>query len=812
MTDFPHLCKSETRVSRSSIRRRLVAASLPASALLLAGCGGAGQTAPSPIAAPAPTPAPTPSPAPTPTPTPVDSFNTAEYRRSDGANYHDANTAWAAGASGTGVTVAVIDSGVDADSPEFTGRIHPMSADVAGGARGFDEAGSDGHGTNVAQLLLGARNDTGTVGIAWNATLLALRADRPGSCTDTTSTTPDERGCRFTDAAIAAGVDRAVSAGAKVINISLGGSTPAQILIDSVSRATASGVIIIVAAGNDGDSTDSADDPNNPDPFAQGLLQAGNGLVIIAGSNNETGQISAFSNRAGNGAANYLLALGERVCCDYENGDLRREVTDDGSFVFVISGTSYSAPQVAGAAALLAQAFPNLSGRQIVDLLLTTATDVGPIGTDSVNGRGILNIPRAFAPQGVTTLAGTSVALPLDRMMGGYSAAMGDAALRTSTPAVVLDGYQRAYAVGLNRIMQPLSLRQSVLLSGLVGQGRSVSGGNAQMAVSLAVQPGQWTPSLMPVAAAGADAARARLLAGTVMIRVSRAASFGIAVERGAQGLSAMLAGRSGGAFLVAEGASANRMTGMRGSAGTALRLAVAPDIALSMTAERGSVAAIFPGQRLADPTGLDRPAAYNRLGLAIDHRRTVGRVGWDGGIGASILTERDSVLGARWSALLGQSGSRTLFVDGAARIDLDRRWHIGAEWREGWTQTSGAGLIGGGSMVRTRAWAVDIGRVGLLVANDQLALRLAKPLRVESGGLMINAPIGYDYVTQLATTGRILLPLTPVGREHVIEAVWSAPAFGGRLTLNSFWRDQPGHIAAAPDDLGAAVRFNLGF
>jgi hypothetical protein len=99
-----------------------------------------------------------------------------------------------------------------------------------------------------------------------------------------------------------------------------------------------------------------------------------------------------------------------------------------------------------------------------------------------------------------------------------------------------------------------------------------------------------------------------------------------------------------------------------------------------------------------------------------------------------------------------------------------------------------------------------------LLVAQDQLALRLAQPLRVESGGLMINAPVGYDYATLMATSGRILLPLMPVGREHVVEAAWSAPAFGGRLTLNSYWRDQPGHIASASDDLGAAVRFNLGF
>lgn len=296
------------------------------------------------------------------------------------------------------------------------------------------------------------------------------------------------------------------------------------------------------------------------------------------------------------------------------------------------------------------------------------------------------------------------------------------------------------------------------------------------------------------------------------MLRLSPGASLGIAVKRGAEGLSAMLAGRRSGPFLMAEDSSANRMIGLRGSAGTALRLAVVRDAALSITAEQGAVAAIMPGQRLADPTGLDRPASYNRFGVAIDHRLYRDRIGWDARIGTSLLTERESLLGARWSALLGQSGSRTLFVDGAGRVDLDRRWHVGVEWREGWSRSISSGLIHGSSMVRTRGWAVDVGRKGLMAENDQFAIRLAQPLRVESGGLMINAPVAYDYATLMATQGRIEMPLVPIGREQLVEAVWTGPMWGGWLTINGFWRDEPGHVAAARDDLGAAVRFALGF
>ena len=77
-----------------------------------------------------------------------------------------------------------------------------------------------------------------------------------------------------------------------------------------------------------------------------------------------------------------------------------------------------AAPQVAGAVALLAQAFHNLSGAQIVNLLLSSARDAGDAGTDPVYGRGILDIGRAFAPQGSTALAGTSVAVPLADIAG----------------------------------------------------------------------------------------------------------------------------------------------------------------------------------------------------------------------------------------------------------------------------------------------------------------------------------------------------------------------------------------------------------
>lgn len=382
-----------------------------AACALLAACGGGGGGTNS---TPAPTPTPTPAPTPTPTTT---NFDTAEYRRSDGASYHCAIDAWQDGITGDGSIIAVIDTGIDQDSPEFTGRIHVDSTDVAGN-RGIDA--EDDHGTNVALVAAAARNNTGVLGIAWDAQVLVLRADDPGTCG---ADTPDDAsvGCQFDDRNIAAGVDQAIASGASVINISLGGGSATSVLTDAVARASAAGIVVVVSAGNGGDGSEPGVDPDQPDPFASSLLAAGGNNVIIVGSIDENGVISDFANRAGNDAAFYLTARGEAICCVYENGQIFQ---DDEGFVYLFSGTSFSAPQVSGAVALLAQAFPNLTGAEIVEILLDTARDAGAAGTDAVYGRGVLDIAAAVAPSGSTTVAGTGYTLSAGDNFGLGSGAM----------------------------------------------------------------------------------------------------------------------------------------------------------------------------------------------------------------------------------------------------------------------------------------------------------------------------------------------------------------------------------------------------
>ncbi|MBB6426409.1 S8 family peptidase [Sphingopyxis sp. JAI128] len=763
-------------------------------AFSLASCGGGGGGArPSPTPAPPPAPAP----APTPTPPPTGNFNTGETRRSDGVNFHGAITAYQAGATGQGILAGVIDDGIDLDSPEFAGRISSASADLAG-SRGIDGEGT--HGTNVAQILLGGKNDAGTFGIAFDASLLVLRADRPGSCA-TEDPSNDESGCRYPETAIAAGLDRAVSAGARVVNISLGGEDPpGASLRAAVARATAAGIIVIVAAGNEGDTSANGNDPNNPDRFAQGLRDAGGGLVVIAGSVDGSGTISPFSNRAGGYAGSYLAALGEGVCCAYENGALKTE----GNFVFVLNGTSFAAPQVAGAVALIAEAFPNLSSQQIVSLLYQSARDAGAAGADGVYGQGILDIARAFQPMGATALTGTSTAVPLGAPLGLLGGPMGDAG-GAGTVGLVTDGFGRAFNVdfgGSLGIRRP-DFKLSGAIGGLV---RQQSAASSSLALSLVTAPGAGGTDAL-AGLSFHDAQRARTLAASVMTRIDARTRFGFAAGRGTGGLLAGERGENGHAMLIGDAAHAGLGFAASPGAGALVRYNIVKNQYVNIYAEQGWVS----GSRWQDDPLLRyrsrRDGRYQRVGAAWDARLGPVRAA----LGASWLRESDSLLGARLGPVFGAGGATSLVGDASFGVGVGRGWNLSGAWRQMWTRSDRGGLVAGGSLWSS-AFSFDVARASLFRSGDHAALRFAQPLRVARGGLDLMLPVGHDYASGRTDFGHRTYNLAPTGRELVAEASYALPLFGGEFIANTWWRRDPGHIAAMPDDKGAALRFTRGF
>lgn len=776
----------------NAIRRRsaIAGVTLIAVTLPLAACGGSAgggvvstPVPPSVVAAPPPAPPP-PPPAPPPTPTALE-YSQAEYDRSNGATSINAAVAYKAGFNGAGITVGVVDSGIDQEQIEFSGRLSPLSRDFAGNASVQDE---EGHGTSVAGVIAAAANDRNTLGVAWGSTILALRTDRPGSCAET-GADKNLSGCKHPDSAIGAAVDFARQNGAKVINISLGGGAAGPAVRSAVGRATAADIIIVISAGNDGDD---ATKNVNPDPFAQVALDAAaaRGLVIIAGALAEDNStLAPFSNRAGFASSVFLTALGTRVL-----------TVNNKNQAVLASGTSFAAPIISGAVALIRQAFPNLTGTQVVDLIYRTARDLGATGIDDVYGRGGLDLTRAFQPQGALTLAGSSVVLgSLDG--GQLGSAMGDGGRMAGVSAVALDDYGRAYSTqvaggaraGVTSSPFAAALRDGQRTAGL-------RAGNSLIAVSV-----EGATGARPLSLRQGDAIAARATALAFVQRLDAKTSVRLGIARGADGLSERLDAAGEGAFLLA--GRADRQSGLLRD----------PDAAASITRQLGGLrltAAAESGRSLSRTRALLPTAnpGWDRSGYSSLSVIGEGRLGSATLLaGATRMSEDAAILGARLGPAVGAGrGADSVFLDAGAALPLGDGFRVGGAWRQGWTTARAGGALTGGTL-RTNAWSFDAGKEGLW-GDDRLSFRLSQPLRVTGGGLRLSVPTGYDYATLTARFDDRTLNLSPLGAERTAEAAYERALWGGRMSLNGWWRTDPGNNAYAPNETGALLKWSAEF
>jgi flagellin-like hook-associated protein FlgL len=308
-------------------------------------------------------------------------FEDAEYFRSYGLSAINASTAYARGGTGSGITVAVIDTGVDVDHTDLDDNLIDhnvvLGLDVGDDDNNpNDDSLAADHGTHVAGIIGAEDNGTGTQGVAFQADLLAVKVAKSDGT--------------FTDQEVADAIVKAVAEGADVINLSLAVSISSA-LAAALQLAIASDVVIIAAAGNF---------RGNPDPTLAALAEqplppailAGtafaNGQILAVGAVDAADDVASFSHFAGDTDDFFVVAPGVNI----------ESTTNDGATGFK-SGTSMAAPHVAGAAAVLRQMFPLLDAQEIVSLIATSAFDLGDIGADNVFGRGQVDLARASLPQ-----------------------------------------------------------------------------------------------------------------------------------------------------------------------------------------------------------------------------------------------------------------------------------------------------------------------------------------------------------------------------------------------------------------------------
>ena len=668
--------------------------------------------------------------------------------------------------------IAVIDSGITPTLGEFNGRIDPASADMAADRAMADEWG---HGTAVAAVAAAAKNDSAIHGVAFQSSIVALKVDEPGTCAN--------GNCVYGYSAITAALDAARLAGAKVINMSIVGSTPSQELLDAIGRAVSAGILVVICAGNDAQA--------NPALFASVPASQYPGMIMIAGSigvDNGSGgtdlnQISTFSNRAGTDAASYLAALGYNVNTVGADGSQQQWW-----------GTSFAAPTISGAAALLFQAFPNLTANDVMEILFGSADDLGAAGVDSVFGHGRLNIARAFEPMGTTALAGSSVPVDLGSN-GDLPPAAGDGGTGGSFGAVILDGYSRAFVLNLAATLRQAQ-QDKPLARAIQNRTRSTAVAAGPITLAMTISERRDMPQGFALESMGIgpeDARKSRLIAGAAIARLDdkTAAAFGFA--EGAKVMERRLSGAEPGAFLIAKDIAGDPGFAAKREGSVAIRRNLGP-VGLTVSGESGSV---WTEVRTSVS---DSPYRWTSVALDKDFGST-----WLSA-GLSRLEEKQTLLGGRMGNALGGGGSNSLFLDLEARRQLGRGLSAGLTARRGWTS------FAGGKM-QTDAYAFDVTKSGLLNSSDRIGLRIAQPLRVSRGGFGMLLPTAYDYSTQTATTSWTTYSITPSGREIDAELSYGSSLWegGGWVGGNLFLRRQPGHIATADNDYGAAIRFTLG-
>ena len=244
------------------------------------------------------------------------------------------------GATGEGVTIAVIDTGVDLEHSEFTSRI----------IEGYDFVDNDtiandgnGHGTHVAGTIAGSNDGVGITGVAYDSQIMPIRV-------------LDNDGNGYTSDIIE-GIRFAADNGADVINLSLGGGGYSQAMADIISYASNLGAVVVMAAGNSYGSY-----PDYPAAHA-----VNNGIAV--GAVNQLGQLADFSNRAGSNTLDYVTAPGVDIFSSLPSNSY-------GTY----SGTSMAAPHVAGVAGLLMSHNPDLTSEQVESLLIDTASNSNQTG------------------------------------------------------------------------------------------------------------------------------------------------------------------------------------------------------------------------------------------------------------------------------------------------------------------------------------------------------------------------------------------------------------------------------------------------
>ena len=667
---------------------------------------------------------------------------------------------------GQGVTVGLIDTGIDTEHSLFAGTT--ISEEFRAGA--VDESGIEkpSHGTAVASVI-GANpehlpsniRDHGFFGVAWGADLKMFAiplADPPPPGTPYRPTAPGSLGSDDTEDARL--YQHVLGQGMDILNLSF--TTPGLIkdyteqdirssFGQTIAALAQTGVqdktILVWAAGNANDRActpgtvncnriDNMLDADSPEIYAGMVARIaelqGHSIAVVAV--NETGDIAGFSNRCGIAADWCLAAPGTDVSVAYfgpHNGRPGRRG------IGTSRGTSLAAPMVSGSLAVMKQLFRGqLSNTALATRLFATADKSGRYANRATYGQGMLDLGAATSPVRTTSIA-------LGNTVGSPGINIQTTSLRLG--GALGDGLGQSLAGQEIAAFDSLGAPFWFRLSDFTGAARGPS-------------------SLLRLRELTAQSPVTRRTAGRLTTFTPARAGGSVEQDLGYGmlrfGYRERPAGPEGGHFTLADNATTLTFTGSNGMSFS------------TFTASGFGGRAPTSGVALAWRP-FDVPVGF--------------RAGW--------LAEQATLLGTMATGAFGQLSADAAVTGLETSFEIGR-WHLAADAEIGKAhpQVRG-GIITRMSSLTTSAFAFNATR--RLANGGLIRIALSQPLRVEGGRAALSVPIGRTKDGAVLRQA-VSADVAPSGRQIDVSAQWYYPLVNGELRFDAAWMHNPGHNANA--------------
>ncbi len=741
----------------------------------------------------------TPPPPPPPPPVDPDIFRTAEFNANWALEAINAAEAYAKGFTGEGVTIGFVDFNFDLATSELNVDARSLGADAdivaIYEAQIGEEASSSPHGHAVAVTAAGIKNDIDTHGVAFDSNVLLVDFfsgvnSRTIIQNNVTNTLSDPW-------------TWLVNNGARIVNKSLGFdeddfiSNPPQVsqrfIVDFDTNVVFAGGLLVTSGGNNSDNEPSLSNLEALQRLRNaGFLNSGPGAMIMVGAVDKNNVIADFSDHAGSGDSrnHFMVAPGVDVIFPYSN--------ENGPGLFVGSGTSFAAPLVSGAAAVLMERWPSLTARDIRNILFETATDLGEAGVDAVYGHGLLNLNAALSPSGNTTVAVRTVGnslnvspLSLAIVSGG---AMGDA-IRLSdalSNTMITDKFKRDFAVDLssaitfqnNHIVvgNKLSARQNWQSQNLI-QSRNLT-------VQFGFSYDQHRRAILPF-----------LSQAEQNLEPSPNYSFELA---GSKGNLEWRLGR--GSSLSASMKNTFDTAGSNRDWSLTDHNSIMPEaqnnnfiIIGTPIGKNDQISfGIAYGQDDSDQLNTQIAVTAERSTLTSSLRYDRYSDNFDLNVSVGLMQEKGSLLGTKTNGAIS-------FGEAAYSewLSLGVTWHSTAKMQisanvmgvTSQSQHNSTGLIEDVSGLFSSRISFDISYQGLFHQTDQMYFSIFQPLRIEQGYATLVNGAGLNPVTGEILFQAQKVSLAPSGREKAIEAGYSRQFAGWTAEARVAYRFQAGHI-----------------